>query len=374
MGPFYFSDFKDAFLFAMDINIQLNVEKIAELVLAQAIEADSISSIPTIKQIASLQEAKPGDLSFLGNSKYQKDLPNSKASVVLVPLDCPFNPQKDQAFLRVENPSEALGVVCREWAKILFPPTPVQIHATAIIHPSARIAKTASIGPYCIVEEGAEIGDGAILKAQVYVGRFAKIGEASYLFPQVTLLDYCELGKRVRLHSGVVVGSDGFGYATVQGRHLKEDQIGNVVIEDDVEIGSNTTIDRARFASTRIQEGSKIDNLVQIAHNVQVGKHCILVSQAGIAGSTQLGNYVVVGGQVGIAGHLKIGDACLMGGQSGVNHDLAEKSYVRGTPAGPFQQQMRLEVLYKRLPELNARVRELEQRLEALNPCKDPQT
>lgn len=192
------------------------------------------------------------------------------------------------------------------------------------------------IGPNVSICEGAVIGDGAVLQGNNYVGRFAKIGEDSFLFPTAVVMDYCELGKRVRLQPGAVIGSDGYGYVFVDGKHVKVPQVGKVVVEDDAEIGANTCIDRARFETTLVGAGTKIDNLVQVAHNVQIGKGALLVSQVGISGSTSVGDFAVLGGQVGVAGHLKIGAGAMIGGQSGVNGDIPPKSYMRGTPPRPY--------------------------------------
>ncbi len=353
------------------MNLDLSLEIIGQQVKAVSIQGATAN---LVTGIASLSEAQVGDLSFLGNTKYQSLVPACEASVILVPLDYEGLPRANQAFVRVNNPSEALGLICEAVAERLFPKPISGVHPSAVIHASAKIDKTAMIGPLCVIEEGAVIEAGAVLVAHVYVGRFAKIGEGCHLRPHVSIMEYCQLGKHVQLHSGVVIGSDGFGYSTVKGVHHKEAQVGIVVVEDEVEVGSNTTIDRARFAKTLIGRGTKIDNLVQIAHNVQVGPHCILVSQSGIAGSTQLGSHVILGGQAGLAGHLTIGDGSMIGGQGGVINSLPAKSYVRGTPCMPINQEMRLHVLYKRLPDLNARVTELEKRLPAQkNPCADLQ-
>jgi len=211
-----------------------------------------------------------------------------------------------------------------------------------------------------------------VLVSHIHIGSHVEIGSSTYLMPQVTVLDYCVLGDRVRLHSAVVIGSDGFGYTTINGLHHKQPQIGIVVVEDDVEIGAHTTIDRARFSETRIGRGTKIDNLVQIAHNVQIGAHSIIVAQVGIAGSTQLGQQVVVGGQAGIAGHLTIGDQCMIGAQTGLNHDLEPKSYVRGTPAYPIAHAMRLDVLHKKLPDLYKKVSALEEKIKSMQEPSSP--
>jgi UDP-3-O-[3-hydroxymyristoyl] glucosamine N-acyltransferase len=214
-----------------------------------------------------------------------------------------------------------------------------------------------------VVESGAVIGERSHLQAQVFVGRSAVIGDDCWLMPGVVLAAECEIGQRVRIQPGVVIGSDGFGYEFVSGRHEKVPQVGNVVIGDDVEIGANTTIDRARFSRTSIGEGTKIDNLVQVAHNVVIGRHCLLCSQVGISGSTTLEDYVVLGGQAGTAGHLTIGRGVKAGGRAGITTDVAAGGFVNGTPAIPYLLERRIVVLQQRLPDLFKRVDLLEAQL-----------
>ncbi|MEO6245617.1 MAG: UDP-3-O-(3-hydroxymyristoyl)glucosamine N-acyltransferase, partial [Opitutaceae bacterium] len=221
----------------------------------------------------------------------------------------------------------------------------------------------ATVGPLCVVEAGAVLGERVHVQAQVFVGRNASIGDDSWLMPGVVLAAECVLGRRVRLQPGVVIGSDGFGYEFVQGRHEKVPQVGAVVIGDDVEIGANTTIDRARFSRTFIGEGTKIDNLVQIAHNVVIGRHCLICAQVGISGSTTLEDYVVLGGQAGISGHITIGKGVKAGGRAGITSDVAAGSFVNGTPAIPYLLERRLVVLHHRLPEIFKRVAALEEQL-----------
>lgn len=326
-----------------------------------------------ITSVASLDKAQKGDLAFLSNLKYKDLVPNSKASMILIGKDYPDHPGPDQVYFRVDNPSHALAKLCIAIERKLWPKPIPGIHPSAVIDSTAQIDPEASIGPLCTISGGARISKDVVLGAGVHIGKDVIVGEGSILMPQVRVLDYCIIGKRVRLHSGTVIGSDGFGYYFDGGKHLKIPQVGNVVIEDDVEIGSNTTIDRARFSQTRIGSGTKIDNLVQIAHNVEIGKHCIIVAQAGIAGSTVLEDYVVLGGQVGIADHIKIGQGTKIGSQSGINHDLEPGSNVRGSPAFSYMLAQRVEVLKRRLPELFKRVGVLEETIQLLQnaECKN---
>lgn len=314
----------------------------------------------TVTGLASLETAAAGDLSFLGNPRYKTQVAESQASVILLPADYVGDPKVGQAFVLVANPSVALAAVCARIEQRLWPRPEPGIHPSAIVANDAVVAPSATIGPLCVVESGAHIGERVHLQAQVFVGRGVRIGEDCWLQPGVQVSAECTLQARVRLQPGVVVGSDGFGYEFVRGRHEKVPQVGGVIIESDVEIGANSTIDRARFSQTVIGEGTKIDNLVQVAHNVIVGKHCILCAQVGIAGSTTLGDYVVLGGQAGVSGHVKIGRGVKAGGRAGLTTDTEAGAFVSGLPALPHMLEQRLTVLRKRLPELFRRFEALE--------------
>ena len=309
-----------------------------------------------ITGLAALSEAAIGDLSFLGNSKYKPDVATTRASVVLLPLDYSGEPQANQTFLLVDNPSIALAQICARIEQKLWPKAEPGIHPSAVVAKDARIAASATVGPQCVIEPGVVVGERAYLQAQVFLGRGVVVGEDCWLMPHVSLAADCSLGRRVRLQPGVVIGSDGFGYEFVNGRHEKVPQIGAVEIGDDVEIGANTTIDRARFSRTTIGEGTKIDNLVQIGHNVVIGRHCLICAQVGISGSATLQDYVVLGGQVGVAGHLTIAKGTKVGAQSGINGDTEPGSFLNGTPAVAYSLERRLVILYRRLPELFRKV------------------
>jgi len=314
----------------------------------------------TVSGLKGLSEAGPADLAFLGNPKYRDQVPRCQAGVILLPKDYPGEPPAGQAWILVDNPSFALAQICRALEAQLFPKPPAGIHPSALVDPSAVIDPAASIGPLAVVGAQSVIGPGCVLEAGVTIGRHCRLGADCHLFPRVTVYDRCTLGERVRAHAGVVIGSDGFGYESVAGVHQKVPQIGVVVIEDDVEIGANSTVDRARFAETRIGAGTKIDNLVQVAHNVRIGPHSILAAQTGVAGSATLGHHVIVAGQVGIAGHLKVGDRAMIAGQAGVSQDIPEGAHVRGNPAIPVIQSQKIDILARRLPELFRRVAALE--------------
>lgn len=313
-----------------------------------------------ITGIATLRDARAGDLSFLGNSRYTHEVAETKASVVLLPRDYAGQPAADQTYVRTDNPSLALGRLCAALERRHWPRPPSEVHPTAVIDRDATIHESASVGPYCLVSAGARIGPEAVLASHVSLGAHAVVGARSRLLSQVTVGDFCELGEEVLLNPGVVIGADGFGYETVDGVHWKMPQIGKVVLEDRVEVGANTTIDRARFDETRVGEGTKIDNLVQIGHNVKIGRHCLLVAQVGISGSTSVEDHVVIGGQTGVVGHINIGKGARIGAQSGVSKSIPAGEAVQGAPALDLRLFQRITALQRKLPELFARFREWE--------------
>ncbi|MEO0510712.1 MAG: UDP-3-O-(3-hydroxymyristoyl)glucosamine N-acyltransferase [Verrucomicrobiota bacterium] len=314
--------------------------------------------------ISSLSAAEGGDLSFLGNPKYRSEVPASKASVLLLPADYEGVPVENQLFIHLESPSFALALICHEIERMIMPQPEPGVHPSAVIHPDAKISEEASIGPLCVVGAGAVVG-AAFLESHVCIGNKAKIGDGSYLFSGVSVGAYCEIGPRNRLQSGCVIGSDGYGYEYMDGQHQRVPQIGNVVTAEAVDIGANTTVDRARFGSTYIGAGSKIDNLVQIAHNVQIGQNCLVVSQVGISGSSELGNGVVLGGQAGVVGHIKIGAGAMISAQSGVSKSVEPGAKLRGAPAMDMALAGRLIVLQRKLPNLFKRFDQLEKSIEA---------
>lgn len=338
----------------------LNLEKISDLVQPVEVRGE-INAV--VRGISSLMEAEDGDLSFLANRKYGREVADSKASVIIVPDDFAGEPAKDQAILLHPQPSLALDKVCAYLERWLSPFPEPGIHATAIVHASAQVPEDVHIGPMAIVEEGAILGSGCVIGPQAFIGRHVQVGEETELKTRAAVMDYCRIGRDCVLQPGCVVGSDGFGYETVDGEHLRSPQIGIVFLEDHVDIGSNTTIDRARFSETRIGAGTKIDNLVQIAHNVRIGKGCFLASQVGIAGSSTLGDYVFLGGRAGVSGHLKVGDFSRIGGSTVVYQNLPAKSFVYGDPAMPYFQAQKFNVLRARLPDLFRRVAAIEKNL-----------
>lgn len=338
------------------------IAELASLTGAKSVEG---ACVGPITGVAALAEAASSDLSFLGNAKYADAVAASKAGAILVPVAFAGQPAAGQAFLRVDNPSYALALFCGVLEARLWPRPPAGIHASAVVASSAKVDASAHVGPLCVIGEGAVVAAGAVLEARCFVGARASVGPDCWLKPGVTVGDYCVLGARCRLQSGAVIGSDGFGYEPVKGEIQRIPQIGNVVLEDDVEVGANSTLDRARFSQTVVGRGTKIDNLVQIAHNVRIGRQCLITAQVGIAGSTTLGDHCVLGGQSGVAGHLTLGDRVKLGAQTGLFEDVPADGFMNGTPAVPFGLERRLVVLSRRLPDLFKKVDSLTASLDS---------
>ncbi|HOV21741.1 MAG TPA: UDP-3-O-(3-hydroxymyristoyl)glucosamine N-acyltransferase [bacterium] len=339
--------------------MNMRVKEIAEIVGGKVIGDENI----VITGISGIKEAEPGDITFVATNKYKNLLKTTKASAVLVSPE--INNTVSTTLIQVENPSLSFAKIME-----LVGDEPVKftagIHPTAIIGENVKLGRNVSIQPFAVIEDNAEIGDNTVIGAAVYIGHYTKIGKDGLIYPHVIIRERVKIGDRVILHPGTVIGGDGFGFATVRGIHHKIPQIGTVEIGDDVEIGSNVTIDRARFDKTYIGNGVKIDNLVQIAHNVKIGDNTIVVAQVGISGSTEIGKNVIIAGQAGIIGHITVGDNAIIGGKAGVTKDVPPNTHVTGFPARDKWEDMRFQVFVRKQPELNERIKKIEEKIENL--------
>jgi UDP-3-O-[3-hydroxymyristoyl] glucosamine N-acyltransferase len=329
--------------------------KLAQITEALGARIENGSPDTEITGVAGIEDAGPGQLTFVANIKYTAAARTTRASAVIVAEDFPA---LSAAMLRSKNPYFA-------WAKAveLFH-SPLRyapgVHPTAVVDPTATIGKKAHIGPYVVIDEGVEIGDDAIILAHVVIYRGARIGNQFFAHAHAVVREFCRVGDNVVLQNGVVVGCDGFGFAKDDSGHwYKIMQSGNTVIESDVEVQANSCIDRASVGATRIGRGTKVDNLVQVGHGCAVGEDALLCGQVGLAGSTDIGNKVILAGQVGVAGHCKIGDGAVVTAQSGIPHDVAEGVTVSGYPAIDNRLWLRCSAVYQRLPEIAKAVQEL---------------
>jgi len=319
----------------------------------------------TITGVGSLETAGPGDISFLGNPRYESQLAGTAAGVFLVPAGDFANPQGSR-LIQLENHSRTFSKVVDFFQS--------QAHSFEPgISPGAHLSpgvicdpELIQIGAGVVVETGTKIGDGTTISPGCLISRDVEIGKDCFLHPGVIIREGCRIGDRVILQPGCVIGSDGYGFEQVDGRHVKVPQVGIVEIEDEVEVGANACIDRARFGKTLIGEGTKIDNLVQIAHNVKIGKHCLIVAQSGIAGSSRLGNYVTIAAQGGVAGHLELADQSVLSAQSGLLKSISDSGVFMGTPARPMKTEQRKLASLARLPKLRQELQELKKKLEEL--------
>lgn len=324
-----------------------------------------------ITGVASLERAHELEASFLENPRYEQTMLRSQAGVVFI--DPKITKPEGRNFLVTENPSLAFQALVDFLFKEKGALTGFSgIHSSAILHETCKLGKNVKIGPRAVIDQDVTIGDNTFIGAGVYIGPSSVIGSECTIHPNVTIRERCKIGHRVIIQPGAVIGSCGFGYVTnKQGIHVKLDQLGTVELQDDVEIGANTTIDRSRFEVTTIKKGSKIDNLVQIGHNVTVGPYNIIVAQAGIAGSTETGRHVVIGGQVAVAGHLKLADQVMLAGRSGVTKSLVKAGKYGGVPAQPLEEHNRnsvflhhIEKYLKPIKQLQEQVRKLEEKLQ----------
>jgi UDP-3-O-[3-hydroxymyristoyl] glucosamine N-acyltransferase len=324
-------------------------------------EVTGDDSIP-LTGFSPADRSRPGDLTFAENDSYLQRADSSAASAVIV--DRRSQGRSSKALVRVDNVRVAYAKVM----PLFFPEKrfPAGIHPSAVVAASARIDPSAHIGPACVIGEEVEIGAGCVLEALDFVGEGCRLGRDVRLFPNVTLYNRTEVGNRVRIHAGTVVGADGFGYVEEGSTHIKVPQIGQVIIRDDVELGAQVAVDRGALGPTVIGEGTKVDNLVQIAHNVGIGANCMIVAQTGIAGSTKIGDDVTLGGQCGVSGHLRLGNGVSVAAQSGVMRNLRDGESVLGTPAVPDRQAKRQIIALQHLPDLRRQFQDLERRVADL--------
>jgi len=335
--------------------VKKKIKEIAELIKGELI-GDGDIEISGIKDIF---EAGEGDLTFILHPKFSSFLDNVKASCAVVP------PQVEKAkcpIIRSKNPSLAFRKIV-DFLMVGQIPHPKGVHKSAIIGKNVSLGKDVGIGAYAVIEDGVKIGDNTVIYPFTYVGHSSTIGDDCLIYSHVSIREKIEIGSRVIIHSSSVIGSDGFGFDSSTGRHLKIPQIGNVTIGDDVEIGASVTVDRAKFAHTKIGKGTKIDNLVQIAHNVEIGENCLIVAQAGIAGSSILGKYVVLGGQAGVVDHTKIGDNVMIGSQSGVTKSVQPNTVIWGSPARQYHKKRKVFALSDKLPDFYKRLKKIEKAL-----------
>ncbi|MBF0532358.1 MAG: UDP-3-O-(3-hydroxymyristoyl)glucosamine N-acyltransferase [Candidatus Omnitrophica bacterium] len=315
-----------------------------------------------ITGLCGIKEAQAGDLTFLANNKYLPDLKTTRATAVIIgpDVEIPALP-----CIRVQQASAAFSLILSTIAK-QDQTRLTGVHPTAILGPGVKLGKAVAIGAYCVIEAGVVIGDHCVIYSGCFIGQDTVLGKECFLYPNVVIRERITLKDRVMIHPGAVIGADGFGYEMIEGTYQKILQIGTVIIEDDVEIGANVTIDRARFDKTFIGRGTKIDNLVQIAHNVIIEEHCAIAAQVGISGSNHIGKRTRMGGQAGLAGHLTIGEAAVIAAQAGVTKSVPAGTMVSGYPAKPHAEAIKVNACLQRLPIYVEEIRKLREKVAAL--------
>ena len=338
--------------------MQKTLREVAEIIGGEVVGDETV----VITGVCGIREAKEGDLTFVANAKYLPLIRQTRASAIITSREVK---ETSKPIIRTDNPDLAFA----KMLSLLAPNEithPKGIHPTAILGKNVQLGQDVAIQPYAVIGDHVRIGDRTIVYAGVFIGDRSTIGSDTLIYPHVTIRERSVIGNRVIIHSGTIIGSDGFGFSTVKGIHVKIPQIGIVRIDDDVEIGANVTIDRARFGVTHIKQGTKIDNLVQIAHNAVIGEHSIIVAQAGISGSTVIGKGVILAGQAGIVGHITIGDNTIIGAQSGVSKSVPPNSIMLGAPAKPISKFKETNACIQRLPRLYEAVRLLEEKMASL--------
>lgn len=344
--------------------MEFTAKKIAEFVQGRVVGDENA----TVNSFAKIEEGKPGAISFLSNDKYTQYIYTTDASIVLVDEGLKLDNEVKCTLIRVKNAYEAVAKLLQLYESIK--PKKKGVSSLAFIDPTAEIGKDCYIGPFVAIAQNAKIGDGAILHPHVTIGEGAIIGNNTEIYSNAVVYHNCKVGNNCILHAGCVIGADGFGFAPTADGYDKIPQIGIVTIEDNVEIGANTCIDRSTMGSTYIRQGVKLDNLVQIAHNTDIGANTVMSSQVGIAGSTKVGEWCMFGGQVGIAGHIKIGNKVMLGAQSGVPSSLKDNQELIGTPPMEMKPYFRSQAIFRRLPEMYKELNELRKELDELKAKK----
>ncbi|MEO7312003.1 MAG: UDP-3-O-(3-hydroxymyristoyl)glucosamine N-acyltransferase [Chitinophagaceae bacterium] len=325
----------------------------------------------TVDSFGKIEEAVTGQLAFLANPKYEEHLYNTGASVIIINATQELKQSIDATLIRVPDAYSAFATLLATYQQLQTEQL-TGIEHPSFIDPTSTIGENVFVGAFAYIGKNVTIGNGVKIFPQVFIGDNAAIGDGTILMPGVKIYHDCKLGKNITVHASTVIGSDGFGFAPqADGSFKKVPQIGNVVIEDGVEIGSNTSIDRATIGSTTIRAGAKIDNLVQIAHNVEVGNNTVIAAQSGISGSTKLGRNVMIGGQVGIVGHLQIGDGAKVNAQSGVSKSIEAGKAVTGSPAFDYTAALRSQAAARKLPEMEKRLKELEKQVAEMQHAKE---
>ncbi len=337
----------------------MNAKEIAQLVDGIVVGDEAT----VVTGCADIQKATAVHITFLANTRYMSLFQSTNASIILVPTD--FTIESDKTLIQTNDPSYSFSLIM----EVLHPDLqkhPENIHPRAVIDETVTLGENVAIGACAVIETGVTIGHNTIIYAGAYIGHDTRIGDDTIVYPNVTIRERCEIGNRVIIHSGTVIGADGFGFVTFDGKHKKIPQLGTILIEDDVEIGANVCIDRARFAKTVIKKGAMIDNLVQIAHNVVIGENSIIVSQVGISGSTEVGKNVILAGKVGVVGHIQIGDNVMVGAKGGVTKSITKPGQYWGVPAKPLKRDLKEKAAIHKLPESIRKIRALEKELAAV--------
>ena len=340
--------------------MKINIREIASLIDGKIFGDETLD----INNVAKIEDANPGELTFLYLSSYEKYFSSTKASVIIVKTGFEKS-RSDISYIETEAPEKAFFKIIRKFFSPKFPLT--GIDNTAFIHPSAKIGTNSAIGKNVVISEGCKVGDNTKIFHNTTFGENVTVGNNCLVHSNVSVREESKVGDNVIIHSGTVIGSDGFGYSpNEKGEYIKIPQIGNVIIEDDVEIGSNVSIDRAAIGSTIIKRGCKIDNLVQIAHNVSIGEHTVISAQTGVSGSTKVGSHCILAGQAGLVGHIELGDNVVITAQAGVSKSILKPGYYSGSPAMEMRAHQKMQAQVRFIPDYVERIKELEKQLESL--------